>query len=103
MASWRPLSSRSASACPPQAARGLVPILFPALGNGTETLTSLEEVNQTGNKPTWVCGHKPAGQVDVQEPNIGLLVGEQQGYSKEQNEHDLDVFEEILFRKVICY
>lgn len=47
--------------------------------------------------------HKPAGQVDVQEPNIGLLVGEQQGYSKEQNEHDLDVFEEILFRKVICY
>ena len=56
MASWRPFSSRSAAACPPQAARGLIPILFPALGNGTETLMSLEEVNQTGNKPTWVCG-----------------------------------------------
>lgn len=56
MAWWRPLSSRSAAVYPPQAARGLVPTLFPALGNGTETLMRLEEVNQTGNKPTWVCG-----------------------------------------------
>lgn len=47
--------------------------------------------------------YKLAGQVDVQESNAGLLMVEQQGYSKEQNEHDLDVFEEILFRKVICY
>ena len=41
--------------------------------------------------------------MDVQESNAGLLVVEQQRYSKQQIEHGLDAFEESLFRKVICY
>lgn len=47
--------------------------------------------------------YRLAGQVDVQESNAGLLVVEQQRYSKQQSEHGLDAFEESLFRKVICY
>lgn len=50
-----PFSSRSATARPLQAAKVPTPAHFPALGNDTETIMSLEEVDQTGNKPTWVC------------------------------------------------
>ncbi|TKC49697.1 hypothetical protein EI555_016867, partial [Monodon monoceros] len=46
-------SSRSATARPLQAAKVPTPAHFPALGNDTETIMSLKEVDQTGNKPTW--------------------------------------------------